>query len=134
MHGADNGRSAGAVSRDARDGGAIVRIDRLFKRCRRTLALDKLGFAVRPNELFALLARNGAGKSTLIHMLCTILMPNSGPVTLADFDMIKLKTRRHLGVVFQEPSADDGLAENLNFHGLIYQVPFAVRRRRIDEL
>jgi ABC-type nitrate/sulfonate/bicarbonate transport system ATPase subunit len=137
MHGAGNGRFAAAVSRDARDArGAIVRIDRLSKRYGRTLALDELGFAVRPNELFALLGPNGAGKSTLIHILYTIFLPNSGTVTLADFDVVKLKTRRHLGVVFQEPSADDWPAvfENLNFHGLFYHVPFAVRRRRIDEL
>jgi ABC-2 type transport system ATP-binding protein len=39
-------------------------------------------------------------------------------------------------VVFQEPSVDDRLTvyENLDFHGLVYQVPAARRRQRIDEL
>jgi ABC-2 type transport system ATP-binding protein len=39
-------------------------------------------------------------------------------------------------VVFQEPSLDDRLTvyENLNFHGLVFQVPLADRRRRIPEL
>jgi ABC-2 type transport system ATP-binding protein len=38
--------------------------------------------------------------------------------------------------VFQEPSLDDRLtvAENLEFHGLVYGVPKAVRRARIDEM
>jgi ABC-2 type transport system ATP-binding protein len=38
--------------------------------------------------------------------------------------------------VFQEPSLDDRLTlyENLNFHGLVYGVPAAQRRKRIDEM
>jgi ABC-2 type transport system ATP-binding protein len=137
MHGLGNGRFAAAISCDARDAGdAIGRIDRPCKRYGRTLTLDELGFAVRPNEVFALFGPNGAGKSTLIHILCTILMPICG--TLADLDVVKqpLKTRRHPGVVLKEPSVDDWLTvfENLNFHGLVHRVPFAVLRRRIDEL
>ena len=43
---------------------------------------------------------------------------------------------RSLGVVFQEPSLDDRLTvyENLNFHGLVYGVPAARRKSRIDEM
>jgi ABC-2 type transport system ATP-binding protein len=117
---------------------AIVRTDRLSKRYCRTLALDNVSLTIRPNELFALLGPNGAGKTTLIHILCTILAPTSGTVTLGGFDVVKepLQARRHLGVVFQEPSLDDRLTvfENLNFHGLVYQVPSALRRERIDAL
>ena len=136
MHGTDSMVSARTDVSNAGD--AIVRVDRLSKRYGRTLALDEVSLAVKPNELFALLGPNGAGKTTLIHILCTILVPSSGTVTLAGFDVVKqpLKARRHLGVVFQEPSVDDRLTvfENLNFHGLVYQVPADVRRRRIDEL
>jgi ABC-2 type transport system ATP-binding protein len=116
----------------------IVSVDGLSKRYGRTVALDGVSLGIRPNELFALLGPNGAGKTTLIHILCTILAPDSGTVTLAGFDVVRqpLKARRHLGVVFQEPSVDDRLTvfENLNFHGLVYQVAAALRRQRIDEL
>jgi len=133
MHGADSVRpAAGATSE------MIVRVDGLSKRYGRTLALDGVSLAIRPNELFALLGPNGAGKTTLIHILCTILAPDSGTVTLAGFDVVRQprKARQNLGVVFQEPSVDDRLTvfENLNFHGLVYQVPAAIRRQRIDEL
>ena len=117
---------------------AIVNIENLSKRYGRTVALDGVSLAIGRNEVFALLGPNGAGKTTLIHILCTILAPDSGALTLAGFDVVKqpLKARRHLGVVFQEPSVDDRLTvfENLNFHGLVYQVPAALRRQRIDEL
>src|SRR5215467_3187990 len=133
MHGPDNsGPAAAEVS------GAIVRVDRLSKRYGRTVALDGVSLAIRSNELFALLGPNGAGKTTLIHILCTILAPDSGTVTLGGFDVVRQPrmARSQLGVVFQEPSVDDRLTvfENLNFHGLIYQVPAATRHRRIDEL
>jgi ABC-2 type transport system ATP-binding protein len=117
---------------------AVVRVAGLTKRYGRTVALDGIDLAIRRNELFALLGPNGAGKTTLIHILCTILRPDAGTVTLAGFDVARAprQARRHLGVVFQEPSVDDRLTvfENLNFHGLIYQVPADVRKKRIDEL
>ena len=133
MHGADSVRPAAGATSDM-----IVRVDGLSKRYGRTLALDGVSLEIRPNELFALLGPNGAGKTTLIHILCTILAPDSGTVTLAGFDVVQQprKARQNLGVVFQEPSVDDRLTvfENLNFHGLVYQVPAAIRRQRIDEL
>ena len=133
MHGADSVRPAAGETSEM-----IVRVDGLSKRYGRTVALDGVSLAIRPNELFALLGPNGAGKTTLIHILCTILTPDSGTVTLTGFDVVRQprKARQNLGVVFQEPSVDDRLTvfENLNFHGLVYQVPAAIRRQRIDEL
>jgi ABC-2 type transport system ATP-binding protein len=133
MGGEDDARSASGEISDA-----IVRVKGLSKRYGRTVALDGVDLAIRPNELFALLGPNGAGKTTLIHILCTILPPDAGAVTLAGFDVVRRprQARSRLGVVFQEPSVDDRLTvfENLNFHGLIYQVPAAVRHKRIDEL
>src|SRR3984893_4566759 len=132
MHGAESVRPAPT------EADTIVQVDGLSKRYGRTVALDGVSLAIKSNELFALLGPNGAGKTALIHILCTILAPDSGIVTMAGFDVVRqpLKARKHLGVVFQEPSVDDRLTvfENLNFHGLIYQVPATTRPKRIDEL
>ena len=115
-----------------------VEIEGVTKRFGRTLALDNISFEVRPNELFALLGPNGAGKTTLLHILCTILQPTSGTARINGSDVVNkpAEARRNLGVVFQEPSLDDRLTlyENLNFHGLVYGVPAALRRKRIDEM
>ena len=115
-----------------------VEIDGVTKRYGRTLALDNVSFQVRPGELFALLGPNGAGKTTLLHILCTILKPDSGTARIGGVDVIRhpLDGRRHLGVVFQEPSLDDRLTlyENLNFHGLVYGVPAAARKQRIADM
>ena len=95
-------------------------------------------FDVARGDVFALLGPNGAGKTTLLHILCTILRPDGGTARIGGVDVVKnpLAARRSLGVVFQEPSLDDRLTvdENLEFHGLVYGVPKALRRRRIDEM
>ena len=115
-----------------------VEIDRLSKRYGRTLALDAVTFEVPRGDVFALLGPNGAGKTTLLHILCTILRPDGGAARIGGVDVVKnpLGARRHLGVVFQEPSLDERLTveENLEFHGLVYGVPQALRRRRIGEM
>src|SRR5258707_3911111 len=98
MHAADSGRPAAGATSDM-----IVRVDGLSKRYGRTLALDGVSLAIRPNELFALLGPNGAGKTTLIHILCTILAPDACTVTLAGFDVVRQprKARQNLGVGVQ---------------------------------
>jgi ABC-2 type transport system ATP-binding protein len=115
-----------------------VEIDHLSKRYGRTLALDDVTFSVPRGSVFALLGPNGAGKTTLLHILCTILRPDSGTARITGVDLLKdpLGARLSLGVVFQEPSLDDRLtvAENLEFHGLVYGVPKAVRRARAAEM
>jgi ABC-2 type transport system ATP-binding protein len=115
-----------------------VEIDGLTKRYGRTLALDGVSFAVARSELFALLGPNGAGKTTLLHILCTILKPDGGSARIGGVSLAThpLEGRRHIGVVFQEPSLDDRLTlyENLNFHGLVYGVPAAQRKQRIEEM
>jgi ABC-2 type transport system ATP-binding protein len=115
-----------------------VEIDHISKRYGRTLALDDVSFDVERGDVFALLGPNGAGKTTLLHILCTILRPDGGTARVGGVDVMKnpLGARRSLGVVFQEPSLDDRLTveENLEFHGLVYGVPGAVRRARIAEM
>jgi len=117
---------------------AAIRIEGLSKRYGRTLALDEIGFEVGARELFALLGPNGAGKTTLMHILCTILRPDSGRALIGGDDVLRnpLAARRRLGIVFQEPSLDDRLTvhENLDLHGLVFGVPRALRRRRIEEM
>ena len=115
-----------------------IRIAAVTKRYGRTLALDGVSFDVPRNEIFALLGPNGSGKTTLMHILCTILTPDSGVAEIAGFDVLRdpLEARSRLGIVFQEPSLDDRLTvrENLNIHGLVFGVPQPLRRRRLAEM
>jgi ABC-2 type transport system ATP-binding protein len=115
-----------------------IGISDVSKRYGRVEALVDVSFTVGQGELFALLGPNGAGKTTLLHIICTILRPDKGTVQIGGVDALAhpTRSRRDLGVVFQEPSLDDRLTvfENLNFHGLVFGVPSSLRHRRIAEL
>ena len=67
-------------------------------------ALKKINLNVKQGEIFAMLGPNGAGKTTLISIICGIVTPSSGTVTVDSFDIIKdyRETRSRIGMVPQE--------------------------------
>ncbi len=79
----------------------MVRTEGLTKDYKRSRAVDRLSFEVRPGEVYGLLGPNGAGKTTTLRMLATLLTPSSGTATVAGYDIRKqpLEVRRHLGIV-----------------------------------
>ena len=99
------------------------------------VAVDNVSVDIGENEVFGLLGPNGAGKTTLIHMLATLLRPTSGTAYVNGFDIVKnaKDVRKNIGIVFQAPSSDDMLSgyENLKIHSFLYNVPSAIREKRI---
>ena len=67
-------------------------------------ALKKVNLRVKQGEILAMLGPNGAGKTTLISIICGIVTPSSGAVTIDGFDIIKdyRETRSRIGMVPQE--------------------------------
>ena len=67
-------------------------------------ALKKINLNVKQGEILAMLGPNGAGKTTLISIVCGIVTPSSGTVTVDGFDIIKdyRETRSRIGMVPQE--------------------------------
>ena len=67
-------------------------------------ALKKISLNIKKGEIIALLGPNGAGKTTLISIICGIVTPSSGKVTVEDFDIIDdyRETRSRIGLVPQE--------------------------------
>jgi ABC-2 type transport system ATP-binding protein len=71
-------------------------------------ALKEINLDIRRGEIFALLGPNGAGKTTLIGIVCGILVPTAGQVTVDGHDIIKdyRATRSLIGLVPQELHTD----------------------------
>jgi ABC-2 type transport system ATP-binding protein len=67
-------------------------------------ALKSVNLNIKKGEIFAMLGPNGAGKTTLISIICGIVTPSSGTVTVDDFDIIDdyRETRSRIGLVPQE--------------------------------
>ncbi|MDC0899187.1 ABC transporter ATP-binding protein [Candidatus Pelagibacter sp.] len=67
-------------------------------------ALKKVNLNIKKGEIFAMLGPNGAGKTSLISIICGIVTPTSGKVTVDGFDIIEnyRETRSRIGLVPQE--------------------------------
>jgi len=71
-------------------------------------ALEPIDLEINKGEIFALLGPNGAGKTTLISIICGIVTPSSGTITVMGHDALKdfKAARRLIGLVPQELSVD----------------------------
>jgi ABC-2 type transport system ATP-binding protein len=104
-------------------------------------AVRGVSFEVGVGEVFGFLGPNGAGKTTTINMLCTLAKPTSGSATVAGYDVVTARddVRRHIGLVFQDPTLDGYLsaAQNLRMHAELYGVERAAvgpRMRQVLEM
>ena len=101
-------------------------------------AVDHLSLDIEEGEVFGLLGPNGAGKTTTLLMLTTLVPPSSGTATVNGFDIVAEpdRVRKSIGIVFQDPSSDETLTgyENLELHGLLYDMPADLREQRIKEV
>jgi ABC-2 type transport system ATP-binding protein len=100
------------------------------------VAVREVSFTVEEGELFGLLGPNGAGKTTTLHMLTTVLEPSQGSAEVLGRDVQKdaAEVRSLIGMVFQEPALDERLTarENLAMHAVLYAIPRAVTRERVQ--
>ena len=67
-------------------------------------ALKNINLTIKKGEILALLGPNGAGKTTLISVICGIVTPTSGNITVDNYDIIDQyrETRSRIGLVPQE--------------------------------
>ena len=82
-------------------------------------AVKGISFDVPEGSFFAFLGPNGAGKSTTISVICSLLPPDSGEVTVFGKEVSDPSVKREIGVVFQDPMMDGKLTvrENLSIRG-----------------
>ncbi|HET9074326.1 MAG TPA: ATP-binding cassette domain-containing protein [Solirubrobacteraceae bacterium] len=103
-----------------------IQVEDLVKRYGEFEAVKGVSFSVGQGEVFGFLGPNGAGKSTTINMLCTLTRPSAGHATVAGHDIVRERddVRRHIGLVFQDPTLDGYLTAlaNLKLHAELYGV------------
>jgi len=114
----------------------VIEVQNLIHRYGDRVALNGIGFQVKPGEIFGLLGPNGGGKSTLFRILSTMMVPTEGRAVLAGHDVVRepAEVRRHVGVVFQTQSLDKALTveENLRSQGHLHGLSGAVLRERME--
>ena len=79
------------------------------------VAVDRVDFSLRENELRCLIGPNGAGKSTFFKCLTAQLRPTAGDVVIRDFNVTGSEShqvaRMGVGIKTQVPNLFDGLPE-----------------------
>lgn len=96
-------------------------------------AIDNLSLDIPRGRIFGLLGPNGAGKTTTISILCTLLRPTSGDVTILGHDVVRDAdaVRRSIGLVPQEIALYPSLTarENLRYFARVLRVP----KKQVEE-
>jgi len=87
-------------------------------------ALKNINLEVKKGEILAMLGPNGAGKTTLISIICGIVKPSGGEVTIDQFNIIDdyRETRSRIGMVPQELSLEtfETVFDNVSYSRGLY--------------
>jgi ABC-2 type transport system ATP-binding protein len=115
-----------------------ITIDRLTKKFEDVTAVDDLNLSIERGELFGLLGPNGAGKTTTINILCGLLEPTSGAISVGGYDVQKEteKVKELIGVCPQDTATYPYLTgrENVELFGNLYAMPKEKLKKNTDEL
>ncbi len=111
-------------------------VDRLTKLFGDRLAVDEVSLDIDRGRILGLLGPNGAGKSTTMSMICGLVAPDSGSVTVGGerLDHSGRDVRRRIGLVPQEIALYPELTsrENVTFFGGLQGLSGRRLRERID--
>ena len=104
-----------------------IRVEGLFKRFAKVVALDGIDFEVPAGTVFGLLGPNGAGKTTAVRVLATIIRPDGGRAQVMGYDVVHqaAAVRFQIGLAGQNAAVDANLTgrENLRLIGTLAQMP-----------
>jgi len=116
----------------------VLRTEGLTKRYGALTAVKDLTLEVYEGEVLGFLGPNGAGKTTSIHMICGLLRPDAGRVTVRGAPVTGngRDVRVRIGVCPQKIVLWDRLTclEQLQFIGQMYGLSGKEARRRGDRL
>ena len=106
-----------------------IEIRSVTKRFGEVTAVDKLNLTVAKGEVFGLVGPDGAGKTTTLRMLCGLVDPDEGEVTVNGFSPVKQpdQLRDSIGYMAQRFGlyADLTVEENMDFYADLFGIAAA---------
>jgi len=100
-----------------------------------TVAVGNLSLQVRRGEIFGILGPNGSGKSTLVRLIATLLIPDSGAITVFGHDVQReeMAVKRMINRVSVDAAFFKKLSpmENLLYAARLYGVNARQARQQV---
>lgn len=152
----DSGHAGTGITKkdDLPDAVAIRQVTKTFERRERALtgegvlrgllhprksvltALDDISFTVAPGEFVAYAGPNGAGKSTTMKLLCGMLMPGAGELSVLGLSPRRNRVRlmRRMGVLFGNRTElwwDHPVLQSFEWKRVVWDIPDAVYRENL---
>lgn len=116
----------------------MIEIQELYKYYGDRRAIGPVSVAIEPGQIVGLLGLNGAGKTTTLRILACDLLPTSGTVKVAGFDVVSQpdQVRARVGYLPDRPPLyeDMSVVEYLNFAAKLRRVAPADLARRVNEV
>ena len=101
-----------------------IEVNNVTKSYGKVKALEDVTFGVNKGEVFGLIGPDGAGKTTMFRIMSTLLLADSGSVTVEGFDAVKemKRIRRIVGYMPGKFSLYEDLSveENLKFFATLF--------------
>jgi ABC-2 type transport system ATP-binding protein len=102
-------------------------------------AVRGVSLDVEQGEVVAFIGPNGAGKSTFIKMLCGILHPTDGEITVLGLSPVRVRRRlsMRIGTVFGQKSQlwlHLPVVDSFTLLAAIYEIDDREKKRRVEEL
>ena len=103
------------------------------------IILDDSSLKIEVGEIVGLEGRNGVGKTTLIKLLCGLLVPTHGEITIngRNPNRNRCKVLKDLGVLFVKPSQIKGssgsfVMESLELNRYLFGTDKALFKKKLD--
>lgn len=114
-----------------------IRLEKVTKKYKETLAVNDFSAAFPDGKLICLLGPSGCGKTTLLNMLCGITPVSSGDIFFDEKNVTKLEPdKRNIGMVFQNYALYPHLnvLENIAFPLEVQKIPKKERFEKASEI
>ncbi len=115
----------------------ILKTTELTKKYQNRAVVDNLNIEIRKGEIFGLLGPNGAGKSTTLNMICSIIRPTAGNISLFGKDPLKQKKEviHKVGYIPQELAIHGNLKawENVELFTSLYGIKGEALKTAVEE-
>ncbi len=114
----------------------LVQVSGLTRYYGNECAVNQLSFNLKKGEVLGFLGENGAGKTTTLQMLCGVLTPTEGEISICGMDLLKQPqlAKQHIGYLPEHPPLYKELTvdEFLHYCAKLHKLPSSAIQKAVS--